>query len=239
IHKDSRGRVWLASFYFRLAEYIPDQNRVAIFEEDPYNPYGFKGNEAECVFEDNRNNIWTGTSSNGVFHFNPQHNAVRFHVGNDFKPGALQQAAVRFITEIDSNRLFIGTSDGPSIYDKFTDTHTNYKGISTFHKNAALEAVQIGIPDQDKMHFWMGTNRLGLSKYHLKTGSFKNYNRSSKPFPLREDGITDLLQLDDGNIFLIGFGTPAMFNPKTTFYTSFRNDSGGIFKLRNVQTASF
>src|SRR5690606_485875 len=103
IHRDSRGRVWLASFYFRLAEYLPDQNRVITFEEDPYNPYGFKGNEVECVFEDNRNNIWTGTSANGVFHFNPQNNAVRLRVGNDFKPGALQQAAVRYISEIDSN----------------------------------------------------------------------------------------------------------------------------------------
>ena len=240
ILKDSHGRIWLASFYFRLAEFRSVENKISLFKEDPDNPYGFEGNSALCVFEDRQHNIWVGTSGKGVYHFNPDYNAVKFTAGNDHIPSALQRSSVLSITVSDSITLLIGTDKGPSFYNYKTGLHTNYRGIKVTGKNAPLEYTHAGLPDVNGKYIWMGTNRLGLARYEKQTGKFICFSRVSKPYPLDDDGITDLLQLPDGNIFLIGFGTPGIFDAKTFQYFSYRTDSlNPVFKLRNISSICF
>lgn len=121
ILKDSRGRIWMASYYFRLAEYLPAENKIITFDKDPYNPVGFDGNSALCVYEDRQHNIWIGTSSKGVYRFNPDNNAVKFHAGLDRGP-------VFSLSVWNDNTLFIGTEKGPAFYDYRTGKRNDFKG---------------------------------------------------------------------------------------------------------------
>ncbi len=240
ILKDSRGRVWMASFYFRLAEYLPAQNRVAVLEDDPHNPFSFAGTSATCVFEDRQHNLWVGTTGKGVYHFNPEYHAVTFNAGNDYVPGALPNARVLNLTVIDSSNLLIGTERGPTFYNYNTRHYKNYLGSKTTGINAPLEYTQVALADANGQFIWMGTNRLGLARYDRQTGKFLSFSRLSKPFPLQDDGISDLLQLPDGNIFLIGFGRPGVFDTQTFKYHSYRTDSlQPVFNLTGISSVCF
>jgi len=87
---------------------------------------------------------------------------------------------------------------------------------------------------------WMGTNRLGLMRYDTKTGKYRCFSRVTKPYPLIDDGVSELLQLPDGNIFLIGWGRPGIFNTKTYEYISYRNDTlDPVFKLNAITTICY
>jgi hypothetical protein len=240
ILKDSRRRIWLASYYHRLAEYLPYENKIVTFERDPYHPYGFNSNSAICVYEDRQHNIWVGTAGKGVYRFNPDNTAGKFYSGHEFMPGALQAGSVMSLVPIDSNTLFVGTEGGPSFYNYNSATFTNYKGLSITGKDGPMESAQTAVPDKDGRIVWIGTNRLGLGRYDRQTGRFQNFSRVTKPYPLQDDGITDLLQLADGNLFLIGFGNPGIFHTKTFQYVSVRNNSTDkVLALKNVSSICF
>ena len=236
--KDSRGRVWLASYYFRLAEYLPSKDSVIIFKNNiPNNPYPFAGNNALSVFEDRQKNIWIGTADNGVYYFNPDHNAVKFHSSNYKEDDVQQSASVLYLLNLKRNELFAGTDKGFFIKNNLNQKIENYTGKKTNGLKGPMEVTSVAIEDIDKKTIWIGTNRLGLVKFNKENKTFENFSRVTKPFPLEDDGIIDLLQLNNGAIYLVGFGNPGIFNPETQQYFSFRNDSLNKFlQLKNVSS---
>jgi ligand-binding sensor domain-containing protein len=239
ILKDHNGRVWIGSFYFPLSEYLPSENRVRTFEKDPSNPHGFNGSSVLCIYEDKLHNIWVGTGARGVYHFNPNRITTRFHSQNDHVPGALHSGSVLSLATIDSNHLLVGTEKGPSIFDYRSKKYTNYKGISTTGINTAVEMVQCALPDRNGI-VWMGSNRLGLMRYDMNSGSFRCFSRITSPYPLQDDGINDLLLLPNDGLMLTGYGRPGIFDTKTLKYYSFRNDSiNPVLKLTGINTICY
>lgn len=233
ILKDSRGRIWLATRYFRLAEYLPAEDRIVTFNADSFNPYGFDGNAALCVYEDRQHNIWVGTSSKGVYRFNPDDNAIKFHA-------AQERGSVFSLSNWDNNTLFIGSEKGPAFFNYTTGKTAAYNGSASMVTTGPKETVYSGMPDRNGMFFWMGTERLGLMRYDRSDGSFKNFSRISKPFKLDDDGINNMLQLPDGNLFLIGFGKPVIFNTASFEVTTARNDSANaVLKLTGITTLCY
>ncbi len=231
ILKDSRGRVWMASYYYRLAEYLPEIDSVVTFDSDPYNPFGFDGNAAICVYEDRQHNIWVGTGSKGVYRFNPDDNMMKFNAG-------LDRGSVFSLGNWDNHSLFIGSEKGPAFYNYNTGTTTSFTGIKNMGKNAPLEFVISGLPDKNGYHFWMGTERLGLMRYDRRTNEFKCFSRISTP-KMRDDGVSNLLQLPNGNLFVIGWSKPFIFNTTNFESTTFRNDSSAVFALDGVSSICY
>ena len=236
--KDSRGRIWLASNYFRLAEYDTVNDSVIVFKKNiANNPYPFEGRNAISIFEDRQKNIWIGTGSNGVFYFNPDNNAVHFHGSSNYEKGIEESASVYNILMLDKDNLFAGTDKGFFIRNTSTGFYQNYLGKSTYNLTGPMEHTSVAIQDMDKNILWIGTNRLGLIRFDREKESFQNFSRVTKPSPLIDDGIRDLLQLSNGDIFLIGFGNPGIFNSVKKEYFSFRNDSINKFlQLNNLSS---
>lgn len=225
--KDHTGRFWTASYYYRLAEYLPASNLVVPVARDPFNPYGFDGNTATCVFEDRQHNIWIGTAREGVYRFNPGQGRVKFYSTNPVEAGSLQKGHVMSLAKLDNNLLMVGTDVGPSFYDKKNNSFINFKGIAKDMGNLPLEQVQCGMMDRDGI-VWMGTNRLGLMRYDPATKKMRTFGRQTKVNPLRDDGITRMLEMEGDSMMLVGFGRINTFNKKTFKNHSYRNDSMNI-----------
>jgi len=232
--KDSKGRVWVASYYFGLAQYFPDSDSIYIFPSEPTNPYGFWGLNASCLFEDRQGNIWIGSGRNGLFRFNPGQDKVRFHSQNDADKHALHSGNLQYVSRVDSNTLVLGKSNGPTIFNKATGTFKNIVGHAIDYGNRALEQSTRAIKDY-KGYYWIGSHRLGLSRYNPATGEIRVFARFTKPIPLVEDGVTDLLEIGKDSLLLIGFGRPVIFNTKT-FESSFsQNDTiNPLFQLKSI-----
>src|SRR5690606_26474618 len=122
------GRIWISSYYHGLAEYITSKDSIVKFKTRPYGPYRFEGQSANSVFEDRQNNIWIGTKANGVYRFNPNRKRVQFYSQNNYDHTELQSGSVISIAPLDQHTLMIGTMNGPSFFDKKTNTFRNFKG---------------------------------------------------------------------------------------------------------------
>jgi ligand-binding sensor domain-containing protein len=237
ILKDHNGRIWIGSYYFGLTEYLPRENKVLSFEKQPGNPRAFDGSSVLCLYEDRRQNIWIGTGTRGVYHFNPGRLTTTFHAPYD-EAGSLQRGAVLTLVAVDSNNLLVGTERGPSLYDRRTQKYTNYKGISTTGIHTAVEQVQCGFADSNGI-IWMGSSRLGLMRYDRQKKQFRTFSRVSLPYPLQDDGITEILPLPGEKLLLIGYGRPGIFDTRQSRYYSFRNDSSNAFlELNGVSTVA-
>jgi ligand-binding sensor domain-containing protein len=239
IRKDHVGRFWVASSYFRLAEYLPGSDSVTTIRQAPYNPYGFGGSSASCVYEDRQGNIWIGTGTDGIYHFNPNRKRVRFYSGNDFENGALQRGKVLSIAPLDSNSLMIGTSSGPSIFYRNTQTFLNFKGYSYNFGNKALEQVTAGLKDKNGI-VWMGSIRLGLMRYDPGSKKIDVFGRFTAPIPFRDDGVTDILEMDGDSLLVIGYNRVAVFHTKKFTSRSFNSDTiTPLYRLSRVVDLSY
>jgi ligand-binding sensor domain-containing protein len=239
IKKDHAGRFWVASNYFRLAEYLPVIDSVVSMPEYPDNPFGFTGKNASCIYEDRQHNIWIGTSLNGVYHFNPNQKRVRFYHGNNAEAGSLQSGKVLSIAPLDNNTLMVGTNNGPSIYTRSTNSFINFKGQAFNFGDKALEQVTSGLKDRHGM-VWMGSIRLGLMRYDPSSKAIRVFGRFTKPIPFQDDGITDMLETGGDSLLVIGYGQPAFFNTKNFTSHSHRNDSiTPLYQLNDVSDLSY
>ncbi|RYZ51699.1 MAG: hypothetical protein EOP49_11130, partial [Sphingobacteriales bacterium] len=233
IRKDHRQRIWVASHYFSLSEYLPGKDTVVTAVHDPFNPYGYEGSNAYSLYEDRQHNIWVGTLLNGVFHFNPNRKRVLFHYGSD-AAGALQRGKVLSMAALDSNTLMVGTNIGPSIYLRNSNTYLNYKGTAYNFGNQPLEQVTAGLKDRHGQ-VWIGSSRLGLMRYDMRSKQFRVFGRRTQPNPFEDDGITDMLEMEGDSLLVIGYSRPAIFRTNTFTSRSARNDSvTPLYQLRNV-----
>lgn len=234
IRKDHAGRFWVTSNYFRLGEYLPAYDSVALTQPESDSPYGFEDHNANCVYEDRQHNIWIGTALNGLYRFNPNRKRVRFYSANDLVAGALQKGKVFSIAALDSNTLMIGTHNGPSIYTRSTNRFLNFKGHAYNFGNKALESVTAGLKDRYGK-IWMGSSRLGLMRYDPVSGQISVFGRFTQPHPFQDDGISDMLETKGDSLLVIGYSRPAVFNTRNFTSRSFRHDS--ITPLYQVKNA--
>ncbi|MBC7933790.1 MAG: histidine kinase [Rhizobacter sp.] len=224
VMKDHSGRFWTANYYFRLAEYFPASNLSVPVPREPYNPYGFDGNAATCVFEDRQHNIWIGTPRQGVYRFNPNESRVKFYSVNPVEPGGLQKGHVMSLAKMDDDLLMVGMDAGASFYSKRSNRFLNLKGIAKELGTLPLEQVQCGLMDREGI-MWMGTNRIGIMRYNPATKTMRTFGRLTKPNPLRDDGISNMVEMEGDSMMLVGFNRINTFNRKTFKSHSFRNDS--------------
>jgi hypothetical protein len=235
ILKDHSGRFWTANYYYRLAEYFPGSNLSVPIPREPYNAYGFDGNAATCVYEDRQHNIWIGTPRQGVYRFNPNESSVKFYSVNPMDNRGLQKGHVMALAKMDDDLLMIGTDVGPSFYSRSTNSFTNFKGIAKNLDNLPLEQVQCGMMDKEGI-VWMGTNRLGMMRYDPVSKKMRTFGRQTKVNPLKDDGISNMLEMQGDSMMLVGFNRIATFNRKTFKSHSYRIDSLDIplYNLSNV-----
>lgn len=235
--KDHGGRFWAATTYFRLCEYFPATNTAVPVPREPFNPYGFDGDVATCVFEDRQHNIWIGTARQGVYRFNPEQDRVKFYSTNPADSRSLQKGQVLSLAKLDNNLLMVGTDVGPSFYNKPTNSFINYKGIAKEFGNLPLEHVQCGMMDKEGI-VWIGSNRLGLMRYDPATRKFKTFGRLSRD-TLKDDGITHILEMGGDSMMLIGWNRINTFNKKTFKNYSYRSVSAPLYLIKGIVDVSY
>ncbi|HET9571833.1 MAG TPA: two-component regulator propeller domain-containing protein [Bacteroidales bacterium] len=66
---DSRGRIWMASFYFGLI--CDDRGKISIFRNEPSKPNSIPENQIRSIYIDSRNRFWVAPLNYGVGIFDP------------------------------------------------------------------------------------------------------------------------------------------------------------------------
>lgn len=190
--KDSRGYVWVGTFFDGLRIIDPSDDSVRSHRVDPFNDDGLLSNSIRSLFEDRNGLVWIGTKFEGIFVYDSIIETFPLWKGKLENAEGLRGQHVLSILEDDQGTILIGTKRGGlNAFDRANGTFTAYfenKGDPSSIMDDRVEAL---FQDSEK-NIWLGTEK-GLSKFDRAAETFSNYSTFI---------VRDIVQADDNRLYV-------------------------------------
>jgi signal transduction histidine kinase/ligand-binding sensor domain-containing protein/CheY-like chemotaxis protein/AraC-like DNA-binding protein len=206
ITKDSRGRLWVATYRGGLCLFNKGNKTFKRFVSKPGDLHSLSTNGITTIHEDAEKNLWIGTVSGlhkmpaGKISFEQYGNHT---LGNPEGGGDY----ILCIYEDTHRNLWIGTRDtGLKLKTKNSDK------LKTFTMRDGLPGNNInGILEDGHGYLWMSTES-GLSRMDPETLKFKNYNRNDG-LVCTEFNFNSFYVDDDDFMYFGGYNGIVKFHP--------------------------
>ncbi len=211
---------------------------VENLKKDYNNPYALSDNAVYCLAKDNLGGIWVGTYFGGINYFPEQ--ATPFHkYFHKIGENSISGSAVREIRKDHAGNLWIGTEDaGLNKFDPRTSIFTNYT-LRDLQNGLVHHNIHAILPLKNEI--WVGTFENGLDVVDIHTGNVIRQYKAGAKSGLKSNFIVSLYQSRDNSIYAITASGIHKYNAETDrflvidgfppnyFYTSFLEDSSGVF----------
>jgi signal transduction histidine kinase/ligand-binding sensor domain-containing protein/DNA-binding response OmpR family regulator len=156
-------------------------------------------------FEDKSGLLWIGSGGGGLFCYDRLNKKITHYISETTK-NSLSSNTVFAIYEDKKGNLWIGTSNGLDLFDRITNTFTNFNG-----NNGLINNQVYTIFEDHFGNLWMSTAK-GIAKFDTESKKFKNY-----PLPYRLNAIwfwqPPGMMANNGEIYLGGGNGLIRFNP--------------------------
>ncbi|MBG7630953.1 MAG: response regulator, partial [Bacteroidetes bacterium] len=193
LYKDKIGDIWMGSFIGTgLMKFRPDQKtdklpKVSNFVPSNTENYSLSSNKLSAIFEDKKGILWVGTKRglNKVFRGkNNEPTKIIQYTTEKNNSLSLSNNNVFSIQEDSAGTIWIGTFGGGlnKMINEETNGNISTHFMSFSEKDGLASNAVYGVIEDDNKNLWISTNN-GISRFNLKTETFKNYNIS--------DGIQD------------------------------------------------
>jgi ligand-binding sensor domain-containing protein/serine phosphatase RsbU (regulator of sigma subunit) len=171
--RDYQGRMWIGTAD-GLALWDRNDSLIAIFKNDPSDPYSLSANDISALFLDRTGNLWIGTLSGGLNKTDtkpPKFEWLRYSP----EPGkGLNNPLVWTVLKTRDDRVIVGTDKGITVFHPERDRTTYFS-----KENSDLGSDYVQSLYQDRYgNIWIGTYR-GL--YRM------NKNGEIQPVPIAID----------------------------------------------------
>ena len=128
IMEDSRGLIWVATYYTGLFTYNPRSGEWRHYENIPGDPFSLGYNKTISLTEDSKGNIWIATEGGGMSVYDASTERFRTYTILDGLPNNV----VHKVLEDAEGRMWISTNNGLARLDPATgefSTYTHNKGL--------------------------------------------------------------------------------------------------------------
>lgn len=206
ILRDTRGRIWIASY---LGLYVSFGNQLIRFDPDVCE--GLPHNSIHTIFEDKHGGIWIGTWSGGVAYLHHSDNKfVNFQ--HSKAPETLSSNMVSSFVQTQNGDFFVGTeTDGLNKFDVKT---RKFQKIKLSESERILNIKALCNDKQDGL--WVGTAFNGLYYRPKGTEKFIHFVRGKdNGTHISSKGIYTLCASDSGIWIGTGFGGINFYSFKT------------------------
>jgi ligand-binding sensor domain-containing protein/serine phosphatase RsbU (regulator of sigma subunit) len=171
IYKDGDGIIWIGTYGRGMDRLDPSTGVFKHYINIPTDTNSLSQNYVRVIIEDRKGYLWVGTEGGGLNKFDKKtEKFVRYKA----KPGnskALNSDYIFSILEDSSGFLWLGTYGGG-----LNKLNPKTGEVGSYSINDGLPSGSIyGVVQDHSGNFWISTNN-GLSKFNLKSKTFKNYN---------------------------------------------------------------
>lgn len=174
LHLDNSGDLWVGTD-MGLNRYNTHTGECRYFNVNRRELRLFSSNTILAIEEDDKGRIWAGTFGGGIIVVDKESNSIVKRYRN--VPGdttSLSYDKVMSIFQDSKKRIWIGTFGGGfNLFNSSTETFTAFR-----ESEGLPNDVVYAFMEDDNGYMWMSTNN-GLSAYHIETGFFRNFDRSS------------------------------------------------------------
>jgi len=166
---DQFGFLWIGTLGYGLFKCDIVNNKLTNYKHGPNDPSSLTHDVVNTIFEDSFGTIWVGTNLGGLNKFDRE--TEKFLYSGFFS---------NYVICEDKQKNF-WVSDyytGLNLFDR-----KNVKVVASYGRKDGLASNSIvGFLEDDQNNLWIATE-FGLSKFNIKTRSFRNY--------YKEDGLPD------------------------------------------------
>ncbi len=162
VEKDKLGFLWLAT-NDGLCRY-DGPNSIKVYRQSENNEpstNSLQSNHIRSLYCDSEGLLWIGTRYGGLSRFNPSSNEWKTFQHNPNNKNSLSNDEVLAITEDSEGYIWVGTEDGLNLFDKETETFTQFTLYNTGETTQSARAI-LSIMEDDKGWIWVGTWAGGL-----------------------------------------------------------------------------
>lgn len=210
IFRDSRKRIWIASYNKGITCYSPTGKLITSYT---VHNSQLSSNIVLCIEECN-NLIWVGTDGGGINIINPETQEIKVlkHM-----PGDNSSLPVNSILNLhnDGNTLWAGTIRGGLIAIKEVFMRT-YTSVLLGTDRGLSDNTILGLYEDGPNTIWIGTDGGGINKFDITTNKFKHLIHTW------EKKVSSITGFDDNYLLFSCFNTGSfLLDKKTETYHPF------------------
>jgi ligand-binding sensor domain-containing protein/signal transduction histidine kinase/CheY-like chemotaxis protein len=221
LYIDKENKLWIGFHQGGLDLFEASTGIFKHYVHDTANPFSISSNIVSCTLEDSQNRFWVGTSL-GLDLFDKKSQQFRTYITDPAHPIKLSIDAVRCIYEDPGHNIWVGTTVGLNLLKNHTLAFTSFKIDERDDKS--LKAGYINCITGDKTGtIWIGSYHGGLSRYNVKTNTFKTYTTAQG---LPTDNVLKIEQADDGALWISTDNGLAKFDQRTQKFKTFTIKDG-------------
>lgn len=206
IEEDAQGRMWFGSEK-GLFVLFPN-GKIHNIQQDFTNNQGLNDNAVYTIVRDRDDNIWIGTYFGGINIFKNDYKQFR-HYRAGYSNTLLKGKAIRKIVEEGNGIFWIATEDGG--LNRLNERTGEIKKIE---HPALVDNVHALLFDPVSNELWIGMFRGGVTRYNVKTGSFRNYLEDNSG--LDSDMIFSIEMDHDGVVWIASVRGLRYYDKKTS-----------------------
>ncbi len=165
ILKDKTGTLWVGTVSNGLSRILEERNQIKTYQADPADPHSINSNFITALFFDSNDRLWIGTFENGLNYTD--------HIYDSEDPKfrnfpELQNTEIHEFTEDQAGRIWIATNHGMFIYDKPTETLSQYGDLE--NQAPLLKSINIqSVIREPPNVFWFATWNTGVVRLTINS----------------------------------------------------------------------
>ncbi|MBR1462310.1 MAG: helix-turn-helix domain-containing protein [Prevotella sp.] len=245
ILEDSKGAMWIGTKPGGLFHLVPSEGKYKVehFRHDPRDPYSINCEAVYDIAEDDAHRIIIATYGGGMNIAEPQGDgSMRFiHCGNLLKTFPKAGMRSRCVHIMPDGTALLGTNDGlytVSLHDPYPKMHffvnSRQPGRATsISSNFVMEILRTRNGELYIATSGGGTERI-LSKQLLSDSiSFQHYSVKEG---ISSDMNQTITEDNDGNVWIVSFGSLSLLNPKTGVASNYWRLLSGVGEMFTEST---
>ncbi len=175
------------------------------------------------IFEDSKKDLWIGTIGGGLNKLDRESGKFIRYTKKKDSPNSLSDNEVSYIFEDERGALWVGTMSGG--LNKFNSEDETFERILLDQSDSTSYRYMVVTIYQDKFkRVWIGTRNLGLCRLNIETNEIAPFFTEKDGLPF--NGISAILEDNDGNLWISTQRGLSKFNPDTKAYTNYDVEDG-------------
>jgi ligand-binding sensor domain-containing protein/signal transduction histidine kinase len=225
IFQDREEVLWVGTKSGGVNKLDRDRRVFAQYKNEPNNPNSLSDNWVRSFFEDPSGAIWIGTGGGGLNWFDPETGRFTQYRHDPDDPNTLSHDFLSETLQDSQGMLWIGTGSGLDRLDPATGEFAHYQHDPSDPASLSENNYVYAFLEDREGVLWIAAHGGGLNRFNAETNSFTHYlHDPNDPRSLIHNDIWEIVQRQDGMLWLGTGGGLDLFDPETERFTHYRND---------------
>lgn len=228
IQNAGKNQLWIGTTE-GLELFDTEKNIFTHFRHHPSIPTSLnKNSDVTTMLHDRDGILWVGTFEGGINKYDEQNAYFDHYKHNPDDQQTLSNNLVACMAQGSQGDIWIGTDGGGlNFWRQGSQNFVHYFADPADKNSPASNKIISLYAGKTQEYLWIGTYDKGLSRYDLKTNTFKHYAKGDKENQLNNNAVFALLEDRMGNLWIgTDGGGVNMLNQSTGTITKYKTEEG-------------